>query len=98
MLVFKNGPQSRTAVEEHYLWLKDAEGHSVTIFQTIDPVEEPIMKRAKEFKKKFSHQWNKLVEEKGYLRAVDEETPSFLKLTSDADLEMSLFLSFYQQI
>ncbi|SFI35120.1 protein of unknown function [Paenibacillus sp. UNC496MF] len=86
------------ALHHDLLWLTDAAFHAATIVGDLDPVEQRLQQRGREFMKHFHDLYLKSIELAGYMRTQLRDFPAFRRFHKDVDLEMNLFRSFLAEL
>ena len=85
-------------LDDHKLWLKDAEGHADALKTELDPVEMKYRKELKKNKEEFAGLSAKTEEFIGYLRSGVADFPALSRLSSDAELQTRLFVTLLKEL
>lgn len=85
-------------IQQHMLWLLDAEGHAAFIGCDLDMVEKELIKKSREFEKEFADLHKKAMEMGGYLRTGLTNFPALDRLNMQADIMIRMFKTFLKEL
>lgn len=89
---------STHVLQDHKLWLLDAEGHLTTIKKMLDPVEKVVIRELKNSCKQFKLLFTKTLEFIGYLRSGLYDFPALQSLTDGAQVQLDIYFELLRHI
>lgn len=96
--LIKGNPPPAGPIHFHLLWLLDGSGHASTIASNLDMTEKELIKKSKEYSKKFDDLYLKALEFNGYLRTGFFDFPALGTLNEDANETMTCFKNFLTEL